>query len=146
MALGVRVRRLGERDAASIGLLSATAAFLAYAFVTESWMAFALLALNAAQATVQPSLLALLSRRATPETQGEVQGISAMSIGVGQLAAPLLLTGTMARFTGPDAPVHFPGAAFLVAALFSTAALLLLRRQPRALPAPAAQIPPATAS
>src|SRR3546814_7712604 len=42
---------------------------------------------------VQPSLMAIMSRRATAETQGEVQGISAMAMGLGQLFAPLLLTG-----------------------------------------------------
>lgn len=143
---GPLVKRFGERDAATIGLLSAIAAFCFYAFITETWMAFALLAANALQALVQPSLTAMLSRRATPETQGEVQGISAMAMGLGSLVAPLLLTGTMARFTAEDAPVRFPGAAFLVSALFATAALFLLRRQPRVVPAGGAQIPSAATS
>ena len=143
---GPLVKRFGERDAATIGLLSAIAAFCCYALITETWMAFALLAANALQALVQPSLTAMLSRRATPETQGEVQGISAMAMGLGSLVAPLLLTGTMARFTAEDAPVRFPGAAFLVSALFATAALFLLRRQPRVVPAGGAQIPSAATS
>ena len=134
LVTGPLVRRFGERDAASIGLLSATAAFVAFAFVTRSWMAFALLGANALQALVQPSLTAMLSRRATPETQGEVQGVAAMTMGLGALVAPVILTGTMARFTGPDAPVHFPGAAFIVSALFAMVALLMLRRLPRATP------------
>ena len=36
------------------------------------------------------------------------------------------------EFTGPDAPVHFPGAAFIVSIGFALAALLLLRRLPKA--------------
>jgi len=75
--------------------------------------------------------MALMSRRATAETQGEVQGISAMAMGLGQLVAPLLLTGTMAYFTADGAPVHFPGAAFGVAAVFGLLATLMLRRLPR---------------
>jgi DHA1 family tetracycline resistance protein-like MFS transporter len=55
-----------------------------------------------------------------------------MVMGLGQLVAPLLLTGTMAWFTGDRAPVHFPGAAFLVAALFGLLAAAMLRRLPRA--------------
>ena len=86
----------------------------------------------ALQAPVQPSLMAMMSRRATPETQGEVQGIAAMAMGLGQLAAPVLLTGTMAWFTARTAPVHFPGAAFVVAAIFGLLAILMLRRLPRA--------------
>jgi len=87
--------------------------------------------------------MALMSRRATPETQGEVQGISAMAMGLGQIAAPGLLIGTMAWFTGSGAPVHFPGAAFLVAALFGLLAILMLRRLPRVARSEASdQMPP----
>jgi len=128
---GPAVKRFGERDAATIGLLGAICGFLAYAFATETWQAYAIMTMIAVQSLVQPSLMALLSRRATPETQGEVQGIASMSLGVGSIVAPLLLTGVMAEFSRPDAPVHFPGAAFLVAALFGVAALVLLRRLPR---------------
>lgn len=129
---GPMVKRLGERGAATLGLIGATLGFVAYAFATETWMAYAIMVAIAVQSLVQPSLMAMLSRRATPETQGEVQGIASMAMGVGAIVAPILLTGTMAKFTAPGAPVHFPGAAFLVAALFSLFALILLVRMPRA--------------
>lgn len=133
---GRAVARLGERNAASLGLVASICAYIAYAFATETWMAFAILSLLVVGAFVQPSLMAMLSRRATPETQGEVQGIASMAMGIGSLIAPLFLTGTMARFTGPGAPVHFPGAAFLVSALFGLFCLYMLRMLPPA------QMPP----
>jgi DHA1 family tetracycline resistance protein-like MFS transporter len=129
---GPLVKRLGERGAATLGLAGAIAGFLAYAFATQTWMAFAIMAAIAVQSLVQPSLMAMLSRRATPETQGEVQGIASMAMGIGSIVAPGLLTGTMAAFTRADAPVYFPGAAFLVAAAFGIVALAALRRLPRA--------------
>jgi MFS transporter, DHA1 family, tetracycline resistance protein len=128
---GPAVKRFGERDAATIGLLAAIGGFIAYAFATETWQAYAIMVAIAIQSLVQPSLMAMLSRRATPETQGEVQGIASMSLGIGSIVAPLLLTGVMAEFTKADAAVRFPGAAFLVSALFGVAALVLLRRLPR---------------
>jgi MFS transporter, DHA1 family, tetracycline resistance protein len=131
--IGPVVKRLGERNAATVGLIGAIAGFVAYAFLTETWIAFAVLALIAIQSLVQPSLMAMMSRRATPETQGEVQGIAAMALGIGQIVAPLVLTRTMAEFTKADAPVYFPGAAFLVAAAFGVIALVMLRRLPRAI-------------
>jgi MFS transporter, DHA1 family, tetracycline resistance protein len=143
---GRAVKRLGERDAASFGLIFAIAGYLGYAFITQTWMAFALLPLLALSAPVQPSIMAMLSRRATADTQGEVQGVAAMAMGLGQLAAPLLLTGTMARFTADDAPVQFPGAAFIVAALFGIAALIMLRTLPKATRDSGDQIPPAVAA
>ena len=128
---GPVVKRLGERDAATVGLIAATAAFTCYAFTSCTAIAFALLGFIALQSLVQPSLMALMSRRATPETQGEVQGISAMTMGIGSMLGPLLLTAPMAYFSGPRAPLHFPGVAFLVAAGFGLAALAMLRRLPR---------------
>ncbi|MBD3746910.1 MAG: MFS transporter [Sphingopyxis terrae] len=130
--VGPMVARFGERDAATIGIAVAVAVFVGYAFVTTTWGAFLLIVPIMFQAPVQPSLSAILSRRADAGAQGEVQGISAMAMGLGQIVAPLLLTGTMAWFTGANAPVHFPGAAFLVAALFGLFAIAMLRRLPHA--------------
>lgn len=139
--VGPAVARFGERDAATLGILVAVAVYIAYAFTTSTIGAFLLLVPVALQAPVQPSLMAMMSRRATADTQGEVQGISAMAMGLGQLAAPMLLTGTMAYFTADTAPVHFPGAAFIVAAIFGFLAIAMLRRLPRATPT-GDQIPP----
>lgn len=139
LVTGPMVKRFGERDAASIGLIFAVIGYLCYAFATETWMAFAIMVVLMLQAPVQPSLMAMLSRRATPETQGEVQGIASMAMGIGSLVAPILLTGTMGYFVGHKAPVHFPGAAFIVAAIFGLTALAMLRRLPRVQPD---QIPP----
>lgn len=125
--IGPLVRRLGERDAATLGLISATIGFIAYAFVTETWMSYAVLLCIAGQSLVQPSLMAILSRSATAETQGEVQGIASMAMGIGAIVAPLVLTRVMADNLYAGAPLWRTGSAFLVAAGFSIAALVLLR-------------------
>ena len=129
---GPAVKRFGERDAATIGLVVAITGFVTYALITQTWMAFAALVFIALQGLVQPSLMAMLSRRATPETQGEVQGISAMAMGLGSIAGPLVLTAPMAYFTGPNTPVYFPGAPYVIAAGFGLVALVMLRRLPKA--------------
>jgi MFS family permease len=83
--VGPAVARFGERDAATLGILVAVVVYVGYAFTTSTIGAFLLLIPVALQAPVQPSLMAMMSRRATAETQGEVQGISAMAMGLGQL-------------------------------------------------------------
>lgn len=128
---GPVVKKLGERDAATVGLFAAIAGYLSYAFMTESWMAFAAMVFIALQGLVQPSLMAILSRRATADTQGEVQGISSMALGLGSVIAPLVLTRPMAYFTSDAAPFYFPGAPFVVATGFAVVAMVLLRRLPR---------------
>lgn len=131
---GPAVKRFGERDAATIGLIVAICGFITYALVRETWQAFLAMGFIALQSLVQPSLMAMLSRRATPETQGEVQGISSMALGVGSIVGPLVLTAPMAYFTSTAAPIHLPGAAFIVAAVAALAALVLLRQLPRVQP------------
>jgi MFS transporter, DHA1 family, tetracycline resistance protein len=133
---GPVVRRLGERDAATLGILGATAGFVGYAFCTSTWLAFALLAAVAVQSLVQPSLMAMISRRATAQTQGEVQGLAAMMMGLGSIVGPLLLVEPMAWFTGPQAPIYFPGVPFVIAALIAVASLAVLQGLPRLTPQP----------
>lgn len=138
---GPLVKRFGERDAATIGLVFAVLGFIGYAFAHQTWQAYAVMVAIALQGLVQPSLMAMLSRRATPETQGEVQGIASMVLGLGAMIGPLVLTWPMAWFLSDAAPVRFPGAAFIVAAAFGFAALALLRQLPRATPSPEAPPP-----
>jgi DHA1 family tetracycline resistance protein-like MFS transporter len=127
---GRLVRWLGERNAATLGILAAGTGYICYAFTTSPVLAFVFLGFIIFQAGVQPSLMAMLSRRATPETQGEVQGIAAMSMGVGSIIGPLVLTWPMAVFTRSNAPIYFPGAAFIIAAGFAVLAVVMLRRLP----------------
>ena len=131
---GPLVKKYGERDAATIGLVAATLGFIVYAVIDQSWMAFAAMVAIAVQGLVQPSLMAMLSRRATPETQGEVQGISSMALGIGGIVAPFVLNPAMAYFTSDAAPFRFAGAAFAVAAVFAIVAIVVLRQLPRATP------------
>ena len=128
---GPLVRRLGERGAAQLGLVGAGAGFVGYAFCSSTVLAFVLMAAVALQSLVQPSLMAMLSRRASAAAQGETQGLAAMVMGLGSVLGPLVLVAPMAWFTSPAAPVHFPGAPFLIAALFAAAAWAVLRSTPQ---------------
>lgn len=128
---GRAVKRLGERNAAQVGMLGAALGFAGYALCTSTVVAGLLIAFIAVQSLVQPSLMAMLSRRASAAQQGEVQGLAAMIMGLGSLISPVLLVKPMAWFTSPAAPVHFPGVAFAIAALVTMGAIALLRTTPR---------------
>lgn len=128
---GRAVGRLGERNAAQLGMLGAAAGFAGYALCGSTLIAGLLMAAIAIQSLVQPSLMAMLSRRAGAAQQGEVQGLAAMVMGLGSLISPVLLVKPMAWFTSPGAPVYFPGVAFAIAALVTLGAITLLRTIPR---------------
>jgi len=125
------VRRYGEHKAATIGMVGGIATFLAYAFATESWMAFVIMIGFIPQSLAGPAMTAILSNRAGADAQGEVQGMAAMAQGIGGVIAPLLISPTMAYFTSPQAPFQFAGAGFIVATLFAVAAFIRLVTLPR---------------
>jgi DHA1 family tetracycline resistance protein-like MFS transporter len=128
MVLGRVVKKIGERRSAMLGVAVAVAGYLGLAFTTSGAIAFAILGMTALQGLVQPSVTALMSQRAPANAQGEMQGFVGSLNAIGSIAAPLLLNPALAHFTAPNAPVRFPGAAFIIAATFAAAALISLWR------------------
>jgi DHA1 family tetracycline resistance protein-like MFS transporter len=63
--------------------------------------------------------------------QGELQGGIASLSSIANVLGPLMMTQTLAFFTSTIAPVYFPGAAFVLAAVINVGAIMLLlsRRQ-----------------
>jgi DHA1 family tetracycline resistance protein-like MFS transporter len=125
------VGRIGEGRAAPIGFLVGMSAFLAYAFMTQKWMLYPVLAVGGLQGVAMPSLNSLMSKELGPERQGELAGGMASVMGLSSVVGPLVLTQVLAKFSAPDAPVYFPGAAFVVAAACALLCVLLLRLQLR---------------
>lgn len=124
--LGRVVKRFRERRTAMIGTGVAAACYLGYALVPFAWFGLLMIVVSALQALVQPTVTALMSQRAPADAQGEMQGFIGSMNSVGAIAAPLLLNPALAFFTGPKAPIHFPGAAFVIASAFGFAAFFSL--------------------
>jgi MFS transporter, DHA1 family, tetracycline resistance protein len=118
---GRTVRAIGEPRAALIGIAMGVLVFAAYAFVSRQWMLYPLLVIGGLQGMAMPSLNALMSKEIGPERQGELQGGMASLLGLGAIVGPFALTQTLSYFSSPGAPVHFPGAAFLLASLLALA-------------------------
>lgn len=116
---GRLVKRFGERSTALFGVAWGALSFACYAFITQSWMLYPILAVGGLQGMATPSMNALMSRELGPERQGELQGGMASVMGLSAIIGPFLLTQTLARFSGPTAPVQFPGAAFLLASFLA---------------------------
>jgi DHA1 family tetracycline resistance protein-like MFS transporter len=119
--------RIGEPRAVMLGLTVGGLGFLGYGFATRGWMMFALLLTWFVGAVVMPATNAFLSHRVPPRTQGELQGSIASLYSLSTIAGPPLMTHLFGRFSGPQAPVHLPGAAFLFAFVLSGLSLGLFR-------------------
>jgi len=129
------VPRLGEQRAALSGLLAGSAAFFGYAFATRGWMMYAFLVAWLFAGLVQPSIQGLMSRQVPANAQGELQGGVASLYSLTAVVGPPLMTQLFGYFSSERARVHFPGAAFLCAALLAIAGLLVFVRATRPDPA-----------
>ena len=129
------VPRLGEQRAALSGLLSGSAAFFGYAFASRGWMMFAFLVAWLFAGLVQPSIQGLMSRQVPANAQGELQGGVASLYSLTAVVGPPLMTQLFGYFSSERARIHFPGAAFLCAALLAIAGLLVFVRATRPDPA-----------
>jgi DHA1 family tetracycline resistance protein-like MFS transporter len=132
------VTRFGERRAAMIGLLGGATAMAAYAIIPNGYVAFLAMIPLGLQSFTHPALTAMMSRRASADTQGEIQGFASSIMALGAVIAPLTYNPLLAWATGPEAPFVFWGAAFVVAAVLALIALLILwRTAPAHVPDPA---------
>lgn len=125
--VGPVVRRFGELQAATAGLVLSAVSFFGYAFASADWMIFACIAVGAFMGLVMPALRGLLSRTLPAEQQGELQGALSSLMGLTAIIAPVLMTQTFSIFSAPDARLAFPGASFFLAGCCALTALLAVR-------------------
>jgi MFS transporter, DHA1 family, tetracycline resistance protein len=135
----------GERRAALAGMAAALVAYLGYALASAGWMMYAVSLTTVIFALTYPSMNALASQRIPANAQGELQGAVACLYSLSSILGPPLMTQVFAYFSGPSAPVYFPGAAFLTAALLIVGCVALFIRALR-VPAACASAPAASAA
>jgi MFS transporter, DHA1 family, tetracycline resistance protein len=111
-----------------LGVASGITGLLILAFATQSWMAYVAMAVSMLQGLAYPSMNAIMSKQVPPNQQGELQGGVASMMSLSTIIGPLLMTQTLGRFSAPGAPVYFPGAAFLLAAILASCSLAIILR------------------
>ena len=132
---GVLIRpilaRIGERNAVLLGLSVDVIAFVGLGLVTNGWLALALTPLAALGSIAGPALQGIMSRTASDDQQGELQGALTSVNAIASILAPLVMTQAFFYFTHAKAPVYLPGAPFLLSAalvLISIAVYIPVRR------------------
>jgi DHA1 family tetracycline resistance protein-like MFS transporter len=122
----VLIPRLGgERRAVAVGMAFAVLAYLGYGFAQQGWMMYAVSLTIVLVAITYPAMNALMSQQIPANAQGELQGAVASASSLSSILGPPLMTQVFGYFSGPDAPVDFPGAAFMAAAVLTVAAAVL---------------------
>ncbi len=128
LLIRVTIPKLGQKKSIVIGLALYSIALFLFAFATQSWMMFAILVPYCLGGIAGPALQGLISTQIPPNEQGELQGGLTSLMSVTSIVGPPLMTTLFAWFTGKSAPVHFPGAPFLMGAVLMLASTLLAIR------------------
>ncbi|WP_039017842.1 TCR/Tet family MFS transporter [Halocynthiibacter namhaensis] len=105
---------LGERKTVIIGFAMDIIVFGFTAVLTNGWIVLGLTPLSAIGGMATPAMQGLMSRAASPEQQGELQGLLTSIGALGMILSPLLMTRTFAMFSEEGASFYLPGAPFLL--------------------------------
>ncbi len=109
--------RIGNERSIYIGLFLCAAGMFLFAAANQSWMMFVFLIPYCLGGIAAPALQATISGNVPPNAQGELQGALTSLLSIAAIIGPLLMTNLFSYFTSPQAPVHFPGASFLLGGL-----------------------------
>jgi len=125
VAVGPLVRRFGERRVLLAGLMCGAAGFCAYGLAPTGLLFLAAVPVVALWGLASPTVQGIMSQQVGASQYGELQGAAGAVMGVATMIGPALFAGTFAYFIGEGAPLHLPGAAFLLAALLLAAGAAL---------------------
>ena len=125
--------RFGLRGTATIGLGLGILSLVGFAFAPSAPFVWACVVPSALGFVAWPAINGIMSAKTPREAQGELQGAIASVQSLAAIVTPLVMPRVFSLFAGAQAPVYFPGAAFLLAALLLAASLVVVRRVTRGL-------------
>ena len=118
---------LGNEKSIYLGLLLYTLGLVLFAFATQGWMMFAFLVPYCLGGIAGPALQSVLAGHVPPNEQGELQGALTSLMSLTTIIGPPMMNNLFYFFTKNNAPVHFPGVSFLLAALFMLLSVIVAR-------------------
>ncbi len=113
------IPKLGQQRSIYFGLALYALGFLLYAFATQGWMMYAFTVVYCFGGIAGPALQGIMSGILPPNEQGELQGGFTSMMSAASIIGPPIMNGLFAYFTGPEAPIYFPGAAMLLGAVLT---------------------------
>jgi MFS transporter, DHA1 family, tetracycline resistance protein len=108
------IPKFGEHLTVILGFSVTVVAFLIYSLAFEGWHIFVLAPLTSLGVVAGPALQGIMSRTASADQQGELQGILTSISAIGVIISPLLMTNIFSYFTRDGTPFYFPGAPFIL--------------------------------
>lgn len=117
--------KIGDEKSVYVGLGLYTLGLVLFAFASETWMMFAFLIPYCLGGICGPSLQSILAVHVPPNEQGELQGAMTSMMSLTTIIGPILMNNVFNYFTSDKAPFKFPGAFFLLAAVFMLLSIVI---------------------
>jgi len=114
--------KIGNYRSIYIGLLLCATGMFLFAVATQSWMMFVFLLPYCLGGIAAPALQSSISGHVPANEQGELQGSLTSLTSVTYIIGPIIMTNLFAYFTSDQAPVHFPGAPFILGGILMLSA------------------------
>jgi DHA1 family tetracycline resistance protein-like MFS transporter len=129
--VGRIVAWLGERRTLLLGLACGVVGFAVYGFAGNGWVFLLGIPVSALWGVSSPATQALITRQVGADVQGRIQGALMSLISLAGIIGPAIFAGSFGLFISDHAPVHLPGAPFLIAALLLGCGWLMAWRYAR---------------
>lgn len=130
----ILLKWLGERRAIWMALATQCVSLIGLGFAPTGFWIYFWITTALFVSIVTPALQKIMTERVGEDAQGELQGGLGALNGIVMIVSPLIYTQTFFLFDSGQLGIRFPGAPFLVAALFSFTGLVLFlvrRRRPQ---------------
>ncbi len=115
---------LGANKSVTWGLFMYGVGFVLFAYATQGWMMYAFMIPFGLGGIAGPALQSIISNQVPPNAQGELQGGLTSLMSLTSIIGPLVMTNLFSYFTQENAPIHFPGAPFLLGAVLTFMSLI----------------------
>ena len=122
------IPKLGQKRGVYVGLFLYAIGFTLYAFASQGWMMYLFMVPYILGSIAGPSLQGIISTQVAANEQGEIQGALTSLQSLTSIIGPPLMTNLFSFFTLPSAPIYFPGAPMLMAAVLTLTSAYLARR------------------
>lgn len=109
--------KLGLKRSIWIGLLLYSFGMILFALADKGWMMFVFLIPYSLGGIAGPALQGIMSNQVPDNEQGELQGALTSLMSLSAIFGPWFMTYVFYYFTNPGAPVHLPGAPFIIASV-----------------------------
>ncbi|AWV99317.1 TCR/Tet family MFS transporter [Arcticibacterium luteifluviistationis] len=124
----VIIPKIGQVKSLFVGLTINMFGLLAFAFVTQGWMMYAIMVPFALSGLANPAFQGIISSQVKPNEQGELQGALTSVLSIAAIVGQPLMLGLFGYFSAKDSEIYFPGAPFLLGSFFCLISIIVTRK------------------